>query len=70
MSTLEKLPEIIDKHDFCQIVMEPTQRQLSTNNVLDLVFSNNSNIVSSIKTIPGINDHDIVHFTLNVRCKG
>ena len=50
--------------------MEPTRiRQLSTNNVLDFVFSNNSNIVSSIKTIPGISDHDIVHFTLNVRCK-
>ena len=69
VSTSEKLLEIIDKHDLCQMVMEPTRRQLSTNNVLDLVFSNNSNIVSSIKTIPGISDHDIVHFTLNVRCK-
>jgi exonuclease III len=50
VSTSEKLLEIIDKHDLCQMVMVPTRRQLSTNNVLDLVFSNNSNIVSSIKT--------------------
>ena len=43
--------------------------KLNTNNVLDLVLSNNPSIVSNIETIPGISDHDIVHVTLDVRCK-
>ena len=69
MPTSEKLLEIIDKHDLCQMVMQPTRRQLSINNVIDLALSNNPSIIRNIKTIPSISDHDIVPVTLDVHFK-
>lgn len=38
-------------------------------NILDLVLSNNKNIVRDVQVVPGISDHDIVLFTVNTTCK-
>ena len=50
-------------------VNEPTRRQGDTHNVFDLVLTNNVNIVSHVKVVPGISDHDIVMFTVKSSCK-
>ncbi|CAB3999350.1 Hypothetical predicted protein [Paramuricea clavata] len=69
ISTSELLLEIVDKHDLCQLVREPTRKQLQTQNILDLVLANNRNNISDIEVIPGISDHDIVRFLINSRCR-
>ena len=60
--------ELIDNRDFSQLVHEPTRRQGETH-TLDLVLSNNKNIVRNVQVVPGISDHDIVLFTVNTTCK-
>jgi hypothetical protein len=69
ISTSELLLEIVDKHDLCQLVREPTRKQLQTQNILDLVLANNRNTISDIDVIPGISDHDIVRFSINSCCR-
>ncbi len=69
ISTSELLLEIVDKHDLCQLVREPTRKQLQTQNILDLVLANNRNTSSDIDVIPGISDHDIVRFSINSCCR-
>ena len=64
-----RLVELIDDHDFSQLVHEPTRRQGETHNTLELVLSNNKNIVRNVQVLPGISDHDIVLFTVNTTCK-
>ena len=64
-----RLVELIDDHDFSQLVHEPTRRQGETHNTLDLVLSNNKNIVRNVQVVPGISNHDIVLFTVNTTCK-
>ena len=59
-----KLLEIIDDHDLNQFVKEPTRRQGTTQNFLDLVLSNNEDIIGGVEVIDGISDHDIVLFSV------
>lgn len=56
----DRLLEIIDDHDLSQHVKKPIRRVRNTQNILDLIFSNNSNIIENISVVPGISDHDIV----------
>lgn len=65
----DRLLEIIDDHDLSQLVKEPTRRDRNTQNILDLILSNNSNIIENISIVPGISDHDIVLFTVNTSCR-
>ncbi|XP_020606237.1 uncharacterized protein LOC110044991, partial [Orbicella faveolata] len=65
----DRLLEIIDDHDLSQLVKEPTRRVRNTQNILDLILSNNSNIIENISVVPGISDHDIVLFTVNTSCR-
>ena len=44
----DRLLEIIDDHDLSQHVKEPTRRDRNTQNILDLILSNNSNMVQSL----------------------
>jgi len=44
-----------------QYVSEPTRQ----NNILDLVLSNNNNI-HNLNIVPGISDHDAIHFQLSI----
>jgi hypothetical protein len=67
--TSERLLEIIDEHDLIQLVQEPTRRQGEIQNILDLVLSNNKNLVRNVTIIPGISDHDMVLFTVRPSCK-
>ena len=64
-----RLLEIIDDHDLSQHVKEPTRRDRNTQNILDLILSNNSNIIENVSVVPGISDHDIVLFTVNTSCR-
>ena len=61
----DRLLEVIDDHDLSQHVKEPTRRDRNTQNILDLIPSNNSNIIENVSVVPGISDHDIVLFTVN-----
>ena len=65
----DRLLEIIDDHDLSQHVKEPTRRDRNTQNILDLILSNNSNIIENISIVPGLSDHDIVLFTVNTSCR-
>ena len=62
----ERLLEIIDEHGLTQLVKEPTR----DDNILDLVLTNSVNIINNVKVIPGISDHDMVLFEVNLACRG
>jgi len=64
-----KLLEITNDHDLNQFVKEPTRRQGSMQNTLDLVLSNDEDIIGGVKVINGISDHDIVLFTVRTSCQ-
>lgn len=64
--TPERFLEIVDNHDLYQHVNEPTRRTETSNDILDLVFSNISSVIGDVKVVPGISDHDIVPFTVNL----
>ena len=61
----EQLLEIIDEHGLTQLVKEPTR----DDNILDLVLTNNVNIINNVRVIPGISDHDMVLFEVNLACR-
>ena len=65
----DRLLEIIDNHDLSQHVKEPTRRERNTQNILDLILSNNPNIIDDVRVVPGISDHGIVLFTVNTSCR-
>ena len=65
----DRLLEIIEDHDLSQHVKEPTRRDGNTQNILDPILSNNSNIIENVSVVPGICDHDIVLFTANTSCR-
>ena len=68
-SPAERLLEMIDEHDLKQLVESPTRPQGNTQNTLDVVFTNNTGIVSGIEAVPGITDHDMVLFSVKVSCR-
>ena len=55
----------MDEHGLTQLVKEPTRG----NNIIDLVTTNNDNIVNKVRVIPGISDHSMVLFEVNLSCK-
>ena len=67
--TSSRILEIVEEHDLTQFVHEPTRRWRETSNILDLVLSNNKNIVSKVTLAPGISDHEIVLLTVRPSCK-
>lgn len=42
---------------------------MSSRNIVDLVISNRPDIISNGSVVPGINDHDIVLFTVKSACQ-
>ena len=64
-----RLLEMIDEHDLKQLVESPTRRQGNTQNILDLVSTNNARIVSGIEVVPGISDHEMVLFSVKISCR-
>lgn len=50
----DRLLEIGNEHGLNQMVKEPTRRQGETRDILDMVFTNNENIVNNVKaSTPG-----------------
>lgn len=66
-SPSEKLLEMVDKHNLKQLVEFPTKHHGTTHNILDLVFTYNAGLVSSVEVVPGISDHDMILFLLKHR---
>ncbi|XP_072019330.1 uncharacterized protein [Amphiura filiformis] len=50
-----------------QLVTEPTRHKDDCNNILDLVFTDNTNIVKKVSVTDGISDHDAVVVDLDLR---
>ncbi|XP_072018340.1 uncharacterized protein [Amphiura filiformis] len=63
--TANKLMNTTVEHGLVQFVTKPTRG----NNILDLVFTNNSNIIRSAVVEPGLGDHDIVCVDLDLKPK-
>ena len=72
MNLNEEIPPFLlhlrDNHDLQQDVNKPTRRTETSNNILDVVFSSISSVIGDVKVVPGISDHDIVFFTVNLSC--
>ena len=64
----ERLLDVACEHGFTQLVQEPTRKQGETENILDLVLTNNDKIISNVQILPGISDHDMVFFYVNLAC--
>lgn len=60
MQTARKLLQITNDHSLKQIVGEPTRKQGDAKNILDLVLTNNPDMIHATQVVPGISDHDIV----------
>ena len=69
MQTARKLLQITDDHNLKQIVRKPTRRQGNAENILDLIMTNNADIMNNIQVLPGISDHDIVLVDLMLKPK-
>ncbi|XP_033628827.1 uncharacterized protein LOC117291298 [Asterias rubens] len=52
-----------------QLVKEPTRISEAAQNILDLVLSTHPNYIEKCKVVPGISDHEVVLFTLNLKPK-
>lgn len=57
--------EFIDAHLLFQFVHTPIRIESNSENVLDLLFSNDHDRVSSAVTAPGISDHEVVMANLS-----
>ena len=68
-SNSERLLEITDEHGLTQLVHEPTRRQWEAHNIIDLVLTNNDKIINNVRVIPGISDHDMLLFEINLACR-
>ncbi|XP_041453154.1 uncharacterized protein LOC121406198 [Lytechinus variegatus] len=63
--TAQALLETTTGFDLTQVVKEPTRKK----NILDLIFTNNTGLVSDVKVIAGVSDHDIVIADLNLQAR-
>ena len=59
----QALLDLAHRHSLSQCVKEPTKG----NNVLDLVFTNNPDLVENSEVIAAMSDHDIVITDLNLK---
>lgn len=54
ITTSERLLEVLNEHGLNQLVRESTRRQSDSQSILDLVLTNNMNMVNTINLVPGI----------------
>ena len=64
---MSSLLEYIDKCAFTQHVIEPTCP--ASGRTPDLIISSTPALVSKVEIHPGMSDHDIVLFDINIKCK-
>lgn len=60
----ERLLDIIDEQGFTQMVKELTRKD----NILDIILTSNAEIINTVRVTPGISDHDMVLFKVNLAC--
>ena len=60
---------IIKEHGLTQLVHEPTRRQGEAHSIIDLVLTNSDKIINNVRVIPGISNHDMVLFEINLACR-
>lgn len=51
---------------FSQLMTLPTRITHTTANILDLILTTSSSLISSISTMQGISDHSLIHFVIDV----
>jgi hypothetical protein len=51
----KKLTDIVNENELTQIVREPTRG----NNIIDLMFTTNPGLISSVEVHPGMSDHNV-----------
>jgi len=61
----KKLTDIVNENDLTQVVREPTRG----NNILDLMFTTNPRLISSIEVHPGMSDHNVIITNVNLKAK-
>ena len=59
-----KLIEIIGEFGLTNMVNEPTR--LDSGNILDLVLTSNSSLISTINTVTGMSDHEAILFDIDM----
>ena len=59
---------IIKEHGLTQLEHEPTRRQGEAHSIIDLVLTNSDKIINNVRVIPGISNHDMVLFEINLAC--
>jgi len=62
-----QLIEISQDHGLTQIVNKPTRSTPETENILDLFFSNQPDMINRHDVIPGLSDHDIPLLDISTR---
>ncbi|KAK3870887.1 hypothetical protein Pcinc_023913 [Petrolisthes cinctipes] len=75
----ENFIDIINTHSLTQTVLEPTRTQVSverhnpnirhgvTSNILDLFLTNNISLITRIRVLPGLSDHEMVLIDANIK---
>lgn len=49
-----------------QLVSEPTRTTSTTSSILDLVLTNVPHLISSVTHLPGLSDHSLLHFDVEI----
>ena len=61
----KKLTDIVNENDLAEIVREPTRG----NNIMDLMFTTNHGLISSVEVHPGMSDHNVIITDVNLQTK-
>ena len=61
----EKVLDIMDQFNLTQVVQEPTRQ----NNILDLVFTTQPDLIKGSYVVPGMSDHNAVIWDINFKTK-
>ena len=67
LSLCSQLINIAHDRFLQQLVIEPTRITGNSENILGLLFSNNSSLVSNVEVIPGMYDHETVYVKASLR---
>ena len=57
----KKLIDIVNENELTQVVREPTRG----NNILDLIFTTNPGLISSVEVHPDMSDHNAIITDVN-----
>ena len=61
----KKLTDIVNENELTQVVRKPKRG----NNILDLIFTTNHGLISSVEVHPGMSDHNVIITDVNLKAK-